>query len=222
MAVRSLGRVLVTLGLAIALAGCGAAGSVNAQLTSGTATASAAAPQTGTVVITRTVLVTSTVFQTVSVGTIAVPAPTTSGTATTETTTAVTSSAAAVTSTESTATAHKTPTPEPNSLPVAGAANVTLAFLAALEKDPSGTSSLQYLSTRLKGVVQSGHSVASIVGIQNMYSHYQAEAAVSRGGGRAATVNITLTYASGPVMRIVTLIPEGGAWRIDDISPTSA
>lgn len=215
-----MGRALVTLGLAIALAGCGAAGSINAEVTSSAATASAAAPQTGTVVITRTVVVTSTVFQTVTVGTIAAPAPTTSSTSSTEATTSVTTSA--VTSTESTPTAHKTPTPEPNSLPVAGAADVTLAFLAALEKDPSGKSSLQYLSTRLQGMVQSGHSVASIVGIQNMYSHYQAAAAVSRGGGRAATVNITLTYASGPVMRIVTLIPEGGAWRIDDISPTSA
>ena len=214
-----MGRALVTLGLTIALAGCGAAGSINAQVTSGAATASAAAPQTGTVVVTRTVVVTSTVFETVSVGTIAAPAPTTSGTATTETTAATTS---AVTSTESTPTAHKTPTPEPNSLPVADAANVTLAFLAALEKDPSGKSSLQYLSTRLQGVVESGHSIASIIGVQNMYTHYQAAAAVSRGGGRAATVNVTLTYASGPVMRIVTLIPEGGAWRIDDIAATSA
>lgn len=215
-----MGRVLVTLGLAIALAGCGAAGSVNAQLTSSAATASAAAPQTSTVVITRTVLVTSTVFATVTVGSSETSVTASTSTAPSTATTAVTS--AVTSSTESTPTAHKTPTPEPNSLPVAGAANVTLAFLAALEKDPSGASSLQYLSTRLQGVVQSGHSVASIVGIQNMYSHYQAEAAVSRGGGRAATVNITLTYASGPVMRIVTLIPEGGAWRIDDISPTSA
>jgi hypothetical protein len=119
-------------------------------------------------------------------------------------------------------TAHATPTSMPGALAVTDASNVTLAFLGALEKNPSGASSLQYLSPRLQAIVQSGHSVASIVGIQNMYTRYHADAAISRGGGRAATVQATLTIGSGPVQRLFTLIPEGGVWRIDDIANNSA
>ncbi|MGI8916902.1 MAG: hypothetical protein ACR2JY_24545 [Chloroflexota bacterium] len=223
---RNIGRVLGVMLLSITLAGCGGAGSFNAG-TSATAVPSPAVAQTtNAVVATRTVVITSTIFVTATVGSGTASTSSTASTSTTApttaspTVTAVTSSVS--TSSVATSTAHATPTAEPGSLPVADAGTVTLAFLAALEKDPSGATSLPYLSSRLQAMVRGGHPVASIVGIQNMYTRYHADTPISRGGGRAATVRVTLTFAAGPIDRLVTLIPEGGAWRIDDIADSSA
>lgn len=220
MRIQRAGITAISLFLSVAVTGCAAAGRVNGQQTGASATASVSGQVATTVVLTRTVVVTRTVFATVgsaASATGSVATLTTSAVAPTTTTATLTTTAAVVSPT-----AHATPTSMPGALAVTDASNVTLAFLAALEKDPSGGASVQYLSPRLQAVVKAGHSVASIVGIQSMYTHYHADAAVSRGGGRAATVRATLTYASGPIQRLFTLIPEGGIWRIDDIANNSA
>lgn len=209
----------VSLFLTVAVAGCATTGNVNGQQTRASVTAAVSGQVATTVVITRTVVVTTTIFARASTGSSAPPV--TSAATTTATQAPTTTSAVSTTAIVSPA-AHATPTSMPGALAAADASTVTLAFLGALEKDPSGASSLQYLSPRLQAVVKSGHSVASIVGIQNMYTRYHADAAVSRGGGRAATVQATLTVGSGPIQRLFTLIPEGGVWRIDDIANNSA
>jgi hypothetical protein len=212
MNVQNIGRAGAALLLSTILAGCGAAGAINAQQSGVNDSVGAATQSAVTVVITRTVVVTSTVFATVSVGTSSQSGTTARETASALTSTAVTSSHPV----------HVTPTPVPGGLPIGDAATVTLAFLGALEKDQSGASSLKYLSTRLQAIIQSGHSIASLIGVPGMYTRYHADAAISRGGGRAATVVTTLTYSSGPVQRLFTLIPEAGTWHIDDIADTSA
>ena len=81
---------------------------------------------------------------------------------------------------------------------------------------------MPFLSSRLQAQIQGGRPVSTLLNVTGVYSQYHADAAISRGGGRAATVRVSLTYASGLVQRLVTLIPEGGAWRIDDIADSSA
>jgi hypothetical protein len=224
MIIRNVGWAAAAFLLLTVLAGCGAAGTINTQQTGVSASVSAAAQSDVTIVVTRTVVVTSTVFATVSVGTSSA-----TGTAALGTATSLTSSNTATLLTSSSTTAvspshaaHVTPTPAPGGLAIGDAATVTLAFLGALQKDPSGASSLPYLSTRLQAIVKSGHTIASLIGMQTMYTLYHADAAISRGGGRAATVLTTLTYGSGPIQRLFTLVPEAGAWHIDDIAATGA
>lgn len=235
MNVQNIARAGASFLLVTILSSCGAVGAVNTQQ-SGVSASNAAATQTEvTVVVTRTVLVTSTVFATVSVGTSVTPATTAPGAATALTSTTepsnhpigLTPTAGAATALTSTAessshSVHVTPTPAPSGLAIGDAANVTLAFLDTLYKDHSGASSMPYLSTRLQAIVRGGHSISSLIGVPGMYLRYQADAAISRGGGRAATVVATLTYSSGPVQRLITLIPEAGSWRIDDIADNSA
>jgi hypothetical protein len=220
---RNVGRTLAGVGLVATLAGCGATGAVTGQLTGASSGVPAATTSAVTVTVTQTVVVTSTVLATVTSSSTASPTiptagPTTS-TAASRSTTLVTSSSAASPSTPA---AHATPTSAPGGLAVTAATQVTLAFFGALRQDPSGATSMKYLSSHLQDAVRGGHSIASIVGIQNMYSGYQAGPAISRGGGRAATVRVTLDYAAGPTQRLVTLIPEDGAWHIDDIADSSA
>jgi len=219
MHIQKTGMAALSLFLSVAVAGCAAAGSVNSQQTGASGSVAVSSQVATTVVITRTVVVTTTIFATTSGSS---TTPTISAATATTTQEPVATTSAVTTTTVMSPTAHATPTSMPGALAVTDASSVTLAFLAALEKDPSGASSLQYLSPRLQAVVKGGHSVTSLVGIQNMYTRYHADAAISRGGGRAATVQATLTLGSGTVQRLVTLIPESGVWRIDDIANNGA
>lgn len=223
MTLRNVGQGLAALGLALALAGCGTSATVNGQQTSATSNVPATTDSAATVVVTQTVVVTSTVFATVNTSTTIPPVSTSaSSTATIASSQATSAVAVSPASSSPTPAPHMTPTSAPGGLAITAASQVTLAFFGALQNDPSGTTSMKYLSSRLQADVRGGHSVASIVGIQNMYPHYQADPAISRGGGRAATVRVSLDYAAGPIQRLVTLIPENGAWHIDDIADSSA
>jgi Flp pilus assembly protein TadD len=212
---RSPGWAVASLAIIGALSGCG--GGALAGQSSASATASAPAATQTPVVVTQTVVVTDTVTVTVSAG-----ASSASSTAASPATTSETSTSETTASEATTFTPHATPTSQPGGLPVADASQVVLAFLGSLEKNPSGSSSIQYLSQQLKAQVQGGRPIPSLLGVQNIYRAYHADAAVSRGGGRAATVRVTLTYASGPVQRLFTLVPEDGAWKIDDIAESNA
>ena len=211
MNVQNIARAGACLMLVTILSGCGAAGAVNSTQSGVSGSITSATQTDVTVVVTRTVVVTSTVFATVSVGTNVTTATSALATATAVTSTAASSSHAV----------HVTPTPVPGGLAIGDAANVTLAFLDALLKDHSGASSVPYLSSRLQAIERGGHSISSLIGVPGVYLRYHADPAISRGGGRAATVVATLTYASGPVQRLITLIPESGSWHIDDIAASA-
>ena len=222
---RGVGRALA-LALLLGGSGCSAAGTVNAPaLTASSAesTSTAPAPTPAPTVLTETVTQTVVVVSTVTV-TISPSATDSSASASSAGTSSASSSTSSSAPTPTAAPEpHATPTTGPGALSPAAASDVVLAFLGALEKDPSGASSVQYLSQRLQAQLQqSGKPVVSLLGVQNMYSAYRADAAISRGGGRAATVRATLTYGAGPVQRLFTLVPEGGAWKIEDIADTNA
>ncbi len=92
-------------------------------------------------------------------------------------------------------------------------------FLTSLQTQPDGSASRQYLSSLLQLRLDSGKTIAAIVGIQNMYQSFQTEAPVVNDAGTGATVRATLNYASGPEVRIFSLNNDGGTWVINVITP---
>jgi hypothetical protein len=92
-------------------------------------------------------------------------------------------------------------------------------FLTSLQSQPDGSASRQYLSSLLQLRLDSGKTIAAIVGIQNMYQSFQTEAPVVNDAGTGATVRATLNYASGPEVRIFSLNNDGGNWVINVITP---
>mgnify|MGYP002400724352 CR=1 FL=1 len=96
-------------------------------------------------------------------------------------------------------------------------------FLAALEKDPSGKTGTPYMSEQLRAQIQAGRPMDTVLGIQGQFQSFSYENAISRGGGQAATVQVTLKLASGsPAPRLFTLVPESGSWRIVDVVENAA
>lgn len=93
-------------------------------------------------------------------------------------------------------------------------------FLTALQNDPSGQSSVQYLSKRLQDEVRQGKSVPMLLGIQNTYPSFSTKAIeAGSGAGNAAntaTVRASLDFVN-PEDRVFTLINENNSWQIDKI-----
>lgn len=99
-----------------------------------------------------------------------------------------------------------------------GAVSVVDAFLAALQADPSGQTSLGYLSSHLQGEVAGGKPVATLVGVQNLIPAYSL-AEVNEGSPEGqAVVAATLSYAS-PYGLHFYLTQEKGTWQISRIEP---
>jgi hypothetical protein len=92
-------------------------------------------------------------------------------------------------------------------------------FLTSLQSQPDGSASRQYLSSLLQLRLDSGKTIAAIIGIQNMYQSFQTEAPVVNDAGTGATVRATLNYASGPEVRIFSLNKDGDNWVINVITP---
>ncbi|MCL4543919.1 MAG: hypothetical protein M1118_04855 [Chloroflexi bacterium] len=116
--------------------------------------------------------------------------------------------------------ARVTPTPLAKTLPVSEATQVTLDLLASLLRDPSGHSSINELGPDMRTLVQQGQGETTLLNIPHLFVRYYAGAAVLRAGGRAATVQVQLTLQGGArVTRMVTLVPEGGSWKVVDVAP---
>jgi hypothetical protein len=107
-----------------------------------------------------------------------------------------------------------TPVTEP--APLNDPAQLVRDFLASLQDDPSGKSSLPYLSQALQADVQSGHPLATILGIEDMYPSFAVSSVQTNDAGDRATVEVTLNYAS-PIQRVFILIQEEDVWRINTI-----
>jgi hypothetical protein len=116
------------------------------------------------------------------------------------------------------------PTPQPTTAvtpatepaPLNDPAQLVRDFLASLQDDPSGKSSLPYLSQALQADVQSGHPLATILGIEDMYPSFGVSSVQTNDAGDRATVEVTLNYAR-PIQRVFVLIQEEDVWRIDTI-----
>jgi hypothetical protein len=89
-------------------------------------------------------------------------------------------------------------------------------FLTALQQDPSGKSSLVYLSQSLGAYVESGHSLTETLVVESMYRSFGIGAIYYDRGGMLATVETALNYAS-PIERSFVLVNESGAWHINTI-----
>ncbi len=92
-------------------------------------------------------------------------------------------------------------------------------FLSSLQTQPDGSAGRQYLSSLLQLRLDSGKTIAAIMGIQNMYQSFQTEAPVMNDAGTGATVRATLNYAAGPQVRIFSLNKDGDTWVINVITP---
>ena len=92
--------------------------------------------------------------------------------------------------------------------------DVSVQFLAALLNNAESQS---YLSSQLQRALANGRSVLSLLGVENLYSSFSV-ALVSAVDGRM-TVRANLDYGAGRVEeRLLTLVQQDGAWRIDEIS----
>jgi hypothetical protein len=91
--------------------------------------------------------------------------------------------------------------------------DVSVQFLAALLGNEETQS---YLSSRLREVVAGGRSALSLLGVDNLYASFSVSL-ISAADGRM-TVQADLDYGAGRVEeRLIILIQEDGAWRIDEI-----
>lgn len=88
-------------------------------------------------------------------------------------------------------------------------------FLYSLLRDPSGASSVAYLSQRLRTEISNNWALPTGLGIQPGYNSF--EVIMLSKAEDSAVIRATMTYESGASMRSFTLIKEAGNWRIDKV-----
>ena len=88
-------------------------------------------------------------------------------------------------------------------------------FLYSLLRDPTGTSSVTYLSQRLKADIENNWALPTGLGIQPGYNSF--EVILLSKTDDNVMIQATLTYESGASLRNFTLIKEEDHWRIDQI-----
>lgn len=108
-----------------------------------------------------------------------------------------------------TATAENNTTSQP-------AADTVSQFLQSLLDDPSGASSLDYLSEPLRADVESGHSLTTLLGVDNLYRSFGVDTPQMDTNTGQALVGAGLNYVS-PVKRDFALTDETGSWLINTI-----
>jgi len=91
-------------------------------------------------------------------------------------------------------------------------------FLANLQADPQGMFSATYLSRDLQGQVVAGQAVADLLHLPGLYRAFTVSGADPAPGATSTTVRAILDYPAGPQRRDITLIADGGVWRINAIS----
>ena len=80
------------------------------------------------------------------------------------------------------------------------AAKVVDAFLTNLKTDPSGKSSLQFLSKGLQAEIQNGSSLPVLMGIQNIYASFDVLSSQAGIEPDSMLVNVLLNFDS-PIRR---------------------
>lgn len=92
---------------------------------------------------------------------------------------------------------------------------VSIAFLNSLLRDPSGASSLVYLSQRLRNEIATNWGLPTGLGIQPGYNSF--EVALLSHSNDTYVIQAIMSYESGASVRDFTLIKENNAWLIDKI-----
>ena len=93
-------------------------------------------------------------------------------------------------------------------------------FLTSLQSQPDGSASVPYLSDYQQLRIAAGKSVASLLGIQDMYQSFTVGDAQT--SGNRAVVRATLNFASGSQVRDFTLNSDSAAWTINSITPVQS
>jgi hypothetical protein len=91
---------------------------------------------------------------------------------------------------------------------------VVNAFLTALQDDPSGKSSLAYLSQDLQANVQSVNLESQLLGIEGTFRSFGISQTQMEDSGEYALVEVGLNVVS-PLKRAFELVQENGDWVID-------
>lgn len=97
----------------------------------------------------------------------------------------------------------------------AGPINVSIDFLNSLLRDPSGNSSVTYLSDRLRAEITNNWVLPTGLGVQPGYSSF--EVVFLSKSDEGVVIKATLTYETGASIRDFTLTKTGDAWRIDKV-----
>lgn len=93
--------------------------------------------------------------------------------------------------------------------------NVSIDFLYSLLRDPSGNSSVVYLSDRLRTEITNNWALPTGLGVQPGYSSFEVVFLSKSEDG--VVIKATLTYESGASIRDLTLVKVGDTWRIDKV-----
>ena len=88
-------------------------------------------------------------------------------------------------------------------------------FLDALLRDPTGESTVSYLSQRLRSEINKDWVLPTGLGIQPGYTSF--EVAMQSRDENKVVIQATLIYESGASTRIFTLVLEDSIWRIDNV-----
>jgi hypothetical protein len=100
------------------------------------------------------------------------------------------------------------------SLASSEASKVVSDFLTALQADPSGNSTMDYLSSTLQVDIQKGDLLPNLLGIQNTYSSFGISSSQPVPGTGQILVEAGLNYVS-PIKRAFVLINENDTWKIN-------
>jgi hypothetical protein len=89
-------------------------------------------------------------------------------------------------------------------------------FLTATLKDLSSAASSGYLTTSLQEVVDHGHPLLELLGMNTMYKSFDILASQVDDENQRATVQVNFSPAT-PAERDFSLVLENGAWRINTL-----
>lgn len=98
----------------------------------------------------------------------------------------------------------------------AAAEQVLKDFLNSLAADPSGITSVRYLSRRLRLMVESGTPVPVLLKLHKTLPSFSVSAIDANTDPDDASFMVKLNYAP-PVERVITLLVEDETWHVDEI-----
>jgi hypothetical protein len=114
--------------------------------------------------------------------------------------------------------------PAPSAAPTPGgdiaiAMQVVEKFVSSYSTDPTGNSSVKYLSRNLQSQVQKGTPVPLLVGVQNPIPSFNLDPVEPNPNPDTIVIRVRLNYATR-IEKIFTLIREDGNWPINQITST--
>lgn len=101
----------------------------------------------------------------------------------------------------------------------ADAIQTAIDFLTSLLRDPTGQSSVAFLSERLRSEITSDWVLPTGIGIQPGFISF--EVVLVSNKDDVAQIQATLSYEMGASVRDFALVVEDGKWRIDNVTAGS-